>query len=65
MGDLQDELFIKLRGVIGGYLVDLIVEEGGDGIAHLVREGMAAKADLSPEDGVKVTQILRCLEGGR
>ena len=56
---------VKLRGVIGGYLVDLIVEEGGEGIARLVREGMAVKADLGPEDEVKITQILRRLEGGR
>lgn len=65
MAELQDELFLKLRSVIGGYLVDLIVEEGGDGIARLVREGLVAKASLSSEDNVKVTQIVRRLEGGR
>jgi hypothetical protein len=65
MAELQGELFTKLRGVIGGYLVDLILEEGGDGIARLVREGLEAKAGLEPEDDEKVTQILRRLEGGR
>jgi hypothetical protein len=65
MAELQDDLYVKLRSVIGGYLVDLIVEEGGEGIARLVREGWAAKSDLSPEDDAKIAQILRRLEGGR
>lgn len=65
MADLQDDLFTKLRGVIGGYLVDLILEEGGDGIASLLREGLEAKAGLDPDDDAKVMQILRRLEGGQ
>ena len=65
MADLQDDLFTKLRGVIGGYLVDLILEEGGGGIARLIREGLEAKAGLEPEDDEQVRQILRRLEGGR
>ena len=64
MADLQDDLFTKLRGIIGGYLVDLILEEGGGGIARLVREGLEAKAGLEPEDDERVTQILRRLEEG-
>ncbi|HXH11399.1 MAG TPA: hypothetical protein VNP04_16755 [Alphaproteobacteria bacterium] len=58
----QGELFVKLRGIIGGYLVDLIVEEGGRGIAQLIREGLDAKARLEPEDDEKVEHILRRLE---
>jgi hypothetical protein len=58
-------LFSKLRGIIGGYLVDLIVEEGGRGIARLIREGLEAKARLEPEDEDKVEDILRRLEEGR
>ena len=65
MADLQGDLFTKLRGIIGGYLVDLILEEGGDGIARLVREGLEAKAMLAPDDAEKVMQILRRLEEGR
>jgi hypothetical protein len=65
MADQQDDLFTKLRGIIGGYLVDLIVEEGGGGIARLVREGLEAKARLEPEDDEKVMQILRRLEEGQ
>jgi hypothetical protein len=65
MADQQDDLFTKLRGIIGGYLVDLIVEEGGSGIARLVREGLEAKAKLEPEDDEKVIQILRRLEEGQ
>jgi hypothetical protein len=65
MADLQDDLFVKLRGIIGSYLVDLLVEEGGHGIARLVREGLEAKAGLEPEDDEKVRQILRRLEGGQ
>jgi hypothetical protein len=64
MADLQDNLFVKLRGIIGGYLVDLILEEGGGGIARLVREGLEAKAGLEPEDDERVMQILRRLEEG-
>jgi hypothetical protein len=62
MAGPQDQLFTKLRGIIGGYLVDLILEEGGGGIARLVREGLEAKAPLEPEDDQKVMQILRRLE---
>jgi hypothetical protein len=65
MADLQDDLFTKLRGVIGGYLVDLILEEGGSGIARLVREGLEAKAGLEADDDEKVMQILHRLEGGQ
>ena len=65
MADPQDQLFTKLRSIIGGYLVDLIVEEGGGGVARLVREGLEAKAKLTPEDDEKVMQLLRWLEGGR
>jgi hypothetical protein len=65
MADQQDDLFTKLRGIIGGYLVDLIVEEGGSGIARLVREGLESKARLEPEDDEKVIQILRRLEEGQ
>ncbi|HEX2278136.1 MAG TPA: hypothetical protein VHN13_13560 [Candidatus Tectomicrobia bacterium] len=65
MADLQDDLFTKLRGVIGGYLVDLILEEGGGGIARLIREGLEAKAGLEPDDDERVMQILRRLEGGQ
>jgi hypothetical protein len=65
MADLQDDLFTKLRGVIGGYLVDLILEEGGGGIARLIREGLEAKAGLEPDDDERVVQILRRLEGGQ
>jgi hypothetical protein len=57
-----EQLFNKLRGIIGGYLVDLIVEEGGRGIARLIREGLDAKARLEPEDDEKVERILRRLE---
>lgn len=55
-------LFIHLRGVIGGYLVDLILEEGAPGIARLIREGLESKAKLAPEDDEKVMQIVRRLE---
>lgn len=64
MADLQGEVFTKLRGIIGGYLVDLILEEGGAGIARLVREGLEAKAALEAEDDEKVLDILRRLEEG-
>jgi hypothetical protein len=65
MADLKDDLFTKLRGIIGGYLVDLIIEEGGNGLARLVREGLEAKASLEPDDDEQVMQILRRLEGGQ
>jgi hypothetical protein len=65
MADLQDDLFVKLRGLIGSYLVDLILEEGELGIARIVREGLEAKAGLEPDDDEKVWQILRRLEGGQ
>jgi hypothetical protein len=65
MADLQDNLFTKLRGIIGGYLVDLILEEGGGGIARLVREGLEVKPTLEPEDDARVMQILRRLEEGQ
>jgi hypothetical protein len=65
MADLQDPLFTKLRGIIGGYLVDLILEEGGGGVARLVREGLEAKARLEPEDDEKVMQLLQRLEEGQ
>jgi hypothetical protein len=65
MADPQDQLFTKLRSIIGGYLVDLIVEEGGGGVARLVREGLDAKAGLEPEDDEKVARLLRRLEEGQ
>jgi hypothetical protein len=65
MADLQGDLFTNLRGVIGGYLVDLILEEGGGGIARLIREGLEAKSGLELDDDEKVMQILRRLEGGQ
>jgi hypothetical protein len=58
-------MFTKLRGIIGGYLVDLIVEEGAGGVARLVREGLDAKARLEPDDEEKVEQVLRRLEEGQ
>jgi hypothetical protein len=63
--DAQDLLFTKLRGIIGSYLVDLILEEGEGGIARLVREGLEARARLEPEDDEKVMQILHHLEEGQ
>ena len=65
MADSRDPMFTKLRGIIGGYLVDLILEEGAGGVARLVREGLEAKAKLEPEDEEQVEQILRRLEGGQ
>jgi hypothetical protein len=64
MADPPDELFTKLRSIIGAYLVDLIVEEGGGGVARLVREGLEAKARLEPEDEEQVMRLLRRLEEG-
>jgi hypothetical protein len=65
MAGPQDYMFTKLRGIIGGYLVDLILEEGAGGVARLVREGLEAKAKLEPEDDEKVIQLLRRLEEGQ
>jgi hypothetical protein len=62
MAEPQDQLFTKLRGIVGGYLVDLIMEEGAGGVARLVREGLEAKARLEPEDEEKVMRLLRRLE---
>lgn len=62
MADAQDPLFTKLRGIIGGYLVDLIIEEGGGGVARLVREGLEAKARLESDDEEKILRLLRRLE---
>ena len=61
----KTHLFTKLRGIIGGYLVDLIVEEGGGGVARLVREGLEAKARLEPEDDERVMRLLQRLEEGQ
>ena len=65
MADPQDPLFIKLRGIVGGYLVDLILEEGGGGVARLVHEGLEARAGLDPEDEEKVMRLLNRLEKGQ
>jgi hypothetical protein len=65
MADPPVQLFTKLRGIIGGYLVDLILEEGGGGVARLVREGLDAKARLEPEDEEKIMRLLRRLEEGQ
>jgi hypothetical protein len=65
MTDPHDQLFTKLRGIIGGYLVDVILEEGWGGVGRLVREGLEAKARLEPEDDEKVMQLLRRLEEGQ
>jgi hypothetical protein len=63
MADAQEQLlFTKLRGIIGSYLVDLILEEGGAGVARLVREGLEARVGLEPEADEKVMQTLRRLE---
>jgi hypothetical protein len=65
MAEARAQVFTKLRAIIGGYLVDLILDEGAAGIARLVREGLEAKAGLDPDDDEKVEQLLRRLEGGR
>jgi len=62
MADPQDHVFTKLRSIIGGYLVDLILEEGAGGVARLIREGLEAKAGLEPEDDEQVLQLLRRLK---
>jgi hypothetical protein len=64
MANPQDYVFTKLRAIIGGYLVDLILEEGAGGVARLIREGLEAKAGLEPEDDEKMTELLRRLEEG-
>ena len=65
MAEHEGELFTKLRGVIGRYLVDLILEEGEGGVARLVREGLEARANLTPDEEAYVTKVLHRLEGGR
>jgi hypothetical protein len=65
MAEPQEHLFTKLRGIIGGYLVDLILEEGGTGLARLVREGLEIKVELDPEDDEKVRRTLHRLEEGQ
>ena len=62
MADLNREMFNQLRGVIGGYVVDLILEEGTAGIARLILEGLEVKAKLAEEDEEKVLQFVRRLE---
>jgi len=64
MAQEQPHLYTQLRGIVGGYLVDLILEEGAAGIARLLREGRESKAPLDPEDDEKVMQIVRRLEQG-
>ena len=62
MAEQPAELFTQLRGVIGAYLVDLILEEGSPGIARLVREGLDSKARLEEDDDEKVRRVLARLE---
>jgi hypothetical protein len=64
MADSQDYVFTKLRGIIGGYLVDLVLEEGAGGVARLLREGLEARVGLEPEDDERVIRLLRRLEEG-
>ena len=64
MADSPDDVFTKLRGIIGGYLVDLVLEEGAGGVARLIREGLEARVGLEPEDDEQVIQLLRRLEEG-
>jgi hypothetical protein len=64
MADSQDYVFTKLRGIIGGYLVDLVLEEGAEGVARLIREGLEARVGLEPEDDERVIELLRRLEEG-
>jgi hypothetical protein len=64
MAEPQDHVFTKLRAIIGGYLVDLILEEGAGGVARLIREGLEARVGLEPEDDERVIQLLRRLEEG-
>jgi len=65
MADLPPHLFAQLRSIVGGYLVDVILEEGARGVVRLVREGLEHKARLAPEESEKVMQIVRRLEEGR
>ena len=62
MADLNPEQFTQLRGIIGGYVVDLILEEGTAGVARLILEGLEIKAKLGEEDEEKVMQFVRRLE---
>lgn len=62
MTEQPREMFTQLRGIIGGYLVELILEEGAAGIARLVREGLESKATLEEDDEEKVTRVLYRLE---
>jgi len=64
MADLNPELFTQLRGIVGGYLVDLILEEGAPGIARVIREGLEIKAKLEEEDEEKVMRFVQRLEQG-
>ena len=62
MAEPQVPLFAQLRGVVGGYLIDVILEEGGEGIALLIREGLEHKAKLEADDAEKVMLIVQRLE---
>jgi hypothetical protein len=62
MTEPQPAFFTQLRGIIGGYLVDLILEKGSPGIARLVREGLDSKAQLEEDDDEKVRRVLARLE---
>jgi hypothetical protein len=64
MADPQDHVFSKLRGIIGGYLVDLILEEGAEGVARLIHEGLEARSGLEPDADEQVMRLLRRLEEG-
>jgi hypothetical protein len=48
MVDPQDQLFTKLRGIIGGYLVDLILEEGGEASHAWFAKGWMPRRGWSP-----------------
>ncbi|MBI3326784.1 MAG: hypothetical protein HYZ81_08795 [Nitrospinae bacterium] len=65
MADLPAHLFAQLRSIVGGYLVDVILEAGTTGVVRLIREGLEHKARLTPEEDEKVMQIVRRLEEGR
>lgn len=64
MADPHDDVFSKLRGIIGGYLVDLLLEEGAEGVARLIREGLEARSGLEPDADEQVMRLLRRLEEG-
>ncbi len=64
MADLKPELFTQLRSIIGGYLVDLILEEGAAGVGRLIREGLEVKAKLEEDDEEKVMRFVQRLEQG-